>query len=234
MKTFLKPAFFSVAIVFFAGAPKGHAQFSLYYEQNSFLGDGRVSDANTLTFDSFGVGADLTAAGIGGLTLNAPGSGPLRVIDASVGIRGPLLPRSANTVLSPGGSNASLENDDLEILFASPVFYFGLDVVFDVPDASFTSVIFYDISGNVLGQNSFIPDPAFARDYQFVGGVSDSANIARVSFDEFDGSAPDDNIAYDNFLGPMVVVPEPGTLALFGIGLAGLLTAARRRNRQAR
>lgn len=212
----------------------GHAQFTLYYNQSSFLGDGRVADSSALTFDGIGIGADLTGSRLGGMTLNAPGSGPLLVIDASVGMRGPVTPRSAGTVLSPGGSNASLQDDDLEILFSSPVSYFGLDVVFDVPDASFTSVTFLDSGGNVLGRNSFIPDPAFARDYQFVGGVSDTANIASVVFDEFDGSPGDDNIAYDNFLGPMEVVPEPGTLALLGIGLAGVIVAGRNRKRQTR
>ncbi len=231
MKAFQTPLKLAIAVVALASFSPATAQVALYYDQADFLGDGRVTGADVLIFDGFGAGADLTGAMVGGMTLNAPGVSPLLVIDADAGLRGSLMPRSANTVLSPGGSNLSLENDDLEIVFAAPVQFFGLDVVFDVPDASFTSATFYDMSGAVLAQNSFIPDPNFARDYQFVGAVSDSANIARVLFDEFDPSPGDDHIAYDNFIGPAVVVPEPGGMTLLGLGLAAIVAAARRRRR---
>jgi hypothetical protein len=204
-----------------AAAALGRAQ-TLYYDRASFLGDGRIANAATgnVTFDSYAAGADLTGATISGVAFNAPGSSPLTVIAGSTGVRNAMTPSTGLNVLSPGGSNAGLEDDDLSVTFSTPVQAAGMDVVFDAPDgASFVRAYFYDAGSNLLAaSNGDIPAPNGPPGYQFVGLVADTALIARIVFDEWDGSAPDDNVAYDSlvFTTP---IPEPGAYA----ALAGLI-----------
>jgi hypothetical protein len=209
-------------------APAAEAQV-IYTSRLAFLADPAVASSSTTTihFDGFSPGTDLTNQSISGVTFGAPGSSPLQVILAATGVRNPMSPSTPLNVLSPGGSNITLEDDDLSITFATPVRAAGLDVVFDQPDgASFTSVTYFDALNAVLGTLNPIPAPSGAPGFQFVGMVSPSANIARIVFDESDGSAPDDHIAYDTltFTSP---VPEPGTLALTAVA-AGLAYCRRR------
>jgi PEP-CTERM motif len=212
-----------------------------YTDRPTFNADGRVTTTTTINFDSLAPGTDLTGSTLSGVTFNAPGSTPLQVILGSTGVRFPMSPSSGANVLSPGGSNTALENDDLELIFATAVKAAGMDVVFDVPDgASFVGVTFFDASNAVICSTGFIPSPSGAPGFQFVGCVSDSANIKRVAFDEFDGSPPDDHVAYDTLTfspaiaapPPSAGVPVPGTLLLFGLGglvAAGIRSRSKRR-----
>lgn len=199
---------------------------SLYFDRSSFNADANTGATLIEDFDGYASLTDLTNQTLSGMTLTGVNANmPLIVIEGATGVRNPMSPSTGKNLLSPGGSNAGLEDDDLNILFTTPVQAFGLDVVFDVPDgASFVSVTFRDVTGAIISQNGFIPCPSGAPGYQFVGYVSDSANIASVSFDEFDGSANDDNVGYDTLT---VSVPTPGALAL--LGMAGLTTKRRRR-----
>ena len=115
---------------------------------------------------------------------------------------------------------------------ATPVRAAGLDVVFDVPDgASYVGVSFLDAAGNLLGQDTFIPAPNGAPGYQFVGFVASGSGpgIKSIRFDEFDGSANDDNVAYDSLV--FTAIPEPASTAGVGglIGLCGVVVWRRPR-----
>lgn len=215
----------------------GKAQ-TYYTSRTAFLADGAVTTTTAIDFDTLTPGTDLTNQTLSGVTFGAPAASPLLVILGSTGVRNPMSPSTPLNVLSPGGSSTTLEDDDLSLLFATPVRAAGLDVVFDDPDGlSFVSISFFDPSNTLLFSDGFIPSPAGAPGYQFVGLVSSSANIARIVLDEFDGSPPDDHVAYDSVVfspaapAPSGAVPEPGTLTL----LAGSVLfgpALRRRRRR--
>lgn len=211
-------------------APLQAGAASLYFDRAAFMADAAVTATAAIDFDALAAGTDLTGQWIAGVAFNAPGTSPLEVMVASTGVRYGMSASSGLNVLSPGGRDAGLQNDDLELVFATPVRAAGLDVVFDAPDgASFVGVAFYDELGNVITSYGFIPAPNGAPGYQFVGAVSSTANIKRVVFDEYDDSAWDDHVAYDSVVFTAPAVPEPSTYALLALGIAGLSMAARRR-----
>lgn len=202
------------------------AGVTIYFDRAQSLADSRVSGGSLVNegFDGFSPGTDLTSSTVSGALLLAPSTSPLMVILGSAGVRNPMTPSSGLNVLSPGGSNTSLEDDDLRVDVA-PTNAMGMDVVFDVPDgASFVGVSWLDASGNVLGSNGFIPDVNGAP-FTFCGIVSDSSNVVSMRFDEFDGSANDDHVAYDSLV--YGGVPEPSTWAAMTIG--AILLMRRRR-----
>ncbi|MEW6305280.1 MAG: hypothetical protein AB1705_17530, partial [Verrucomicrobiota bacterium] len=210
-----------MAVVLFWAYPGG-AQ-TIYYDRGSFLGDGRVGATGGIDFDSIANGTDLNNQTVQGITFSAPGSSPLLVMPGSSGVRFGLSPSSGLYVLSPGGPDQNLEEDDLMLVFANPVQAFGLDVVLDVPDgASYVSASFYDELGNLLGQDGFIPAPSGAPGYQFVGMVANGAVIKQVVFDEFDPTANDDHVAYDSLVFSPAVIPEPGTMGVVVLGVVVL------------
>ncbi|MDX2117190.1 MAG: hypothetical protein SFY96_03295 [Planctomycetota bacterium] len=198
---------------------------SLYFDRAQFNADANTGATAVEGFDSYDPGSNLTGATLNGMTLTGAANMPLMVIRAADGVRNPMASTSGMNVLSPGGSNIGLEEDDLTITFATAVQAFGLDVIFDAPDgASFVGVTFRDVTGAIIASNGFIPAPNGAPGFTFVGFVSDRANIASVTFDEFDPSPLDDHVAYDSLT---VSVPTPGSLALLGIG--GMVIARRGR-----
>lgn len=198
---------------------------TMYFDRLAFNADPNTGATVVEDFDGDAPLTDLTNQTRSGMMLTSPSGSPLTVIQAGSGVRFPMNASSGANVLSPGGSDKSMQDDDFTILFTTSVQAFGLDVVFDVPDGlSFVSVTFRDAAGAVIASNGFIPCPAGLPGYMFVGYVSDSANIASVTFDEFDDSPDDDHVAYDTLT---VSVPTPGSLALIAMG--GLVMARRKR-----
>lgn len=213
----------TLALALILGAA-AHAAPTLYFDRTSFLADGRTGVVTQEGFDTFALGTDLTGTTLGLAQLQAPGSTPLEVILGATGVRFPMSPSSGPHVLSPGGSSTTLEDDDLRIVFGTPVRAAGLDVVYDAPDGlSFVGVTFRDAGGNVLASNSFIPAPGGAPGYQFAGLVDDTASIASIAFDEFDPTADDDHVAYDTLTYAAVPVPEPVAFGPLAMGLGALL-----------
>ena len=207
---------------------------TVYYDRTLFMADGAVAGGGTtdITFDSYAEGTDLTGQTVSGVTFAAPGSGPLTVLLGTTGVRYALSPSSGLSLLSPGGSNASLENDDLTITFAVPVRGAGLDVVFDVPDGgSLVNLSFYDPLDVLIAQIFPIPAPNGSPGYQFVGLVSTSANIKRIVFDEYDASPNDENVGYDSLV--FTAIPEPaGTAGVVAAFVLGAVLVRRQRRKK--
>ncbi|HEY3281573.1 MAG TPA: hypothetical protein VGN26_04815, partial [Armatimonadota bacterium] len=97
----------------------------------------------------------------------------------------------------------------------------------------FVSVTFMDKDGHTLASNGFIPSPSGAPGYGFVGCVSTTGNIKKILFNEFDDSAPDDNVAYDSivFSPGITPVPEGGSVVGLLPCLVVLPCVVRRRRR---
>jgi hypothetical protein len=210
-------------VVAFAG--QALAGGNLYFDRGLFNSDANMGATVIEDFDSDAALTDLTNQTRSGMMLTSPSGSALTVIQASTGVRFPMNASSGKNVLSPGGSDKGIEDDDFTILFTTSVQAFGLDVVFDVPDgASYVGVTFRDAAGAEIASNGFIPAPNGLPGYMFVGFVSDSANIASVTFDEFDPSPDDDHVAYDTLT---VSVPTPGALAL--LAMSGFVIARRKR-----
>lgn len=128
-------------ICLYLSVSAGYAAPIFYTDRTSFLADSRVTSTSDINFDSLTVNTDLTNQSILGVTFNAPGASPLTIIAGSTGVRNSMSPSSGANILSPGGNDPNLEDDDLSLVLNSPVEAFGLDVVFDVPDgASFVGV----------------------------------------------------------------------------------------------
>ncbi len=201
-----------------------------YTTRSSFLANPSVTSTVNINFDGYSTGTAITNQTISGATFNSPGGIPLQVIAGSTGVRYAMSPSTGANVLSPGGSNTSQQQDDLELVFSNPVKAVGLDVVFDVPDgAAYVAIYFYDASNNLIAQIApHIPAPVGAPGYQFVGLVADSAIIARVLVDEWDDSANDDHVAYDSivFTSP---VPEPISFSLIFLGCLSILWVIRKK-----
>ena len=211
---------FTIVLLTMASGP-ALADGSLYFDRAQFSADPNTGPTLIENFDSVPALTDLTNQTLSGMTLTGANANmPLIVIDGATGVRYPMSPSTQKHLLSPGGSNGDLEDDDLTITFAVPVQAFGLDVVFDAPDGlSYVSVTFRDVTGAVLASDGFIPAPNGAPGFMFVGYSSLAANIASVTFDEFDDTAMDDNVAYDTLT---VSVPAAGGLALVGVGSLAL------------
>jgi hypothetical protein len=197
---------------------------ALIYTRSTFMEDPAANTSTVIDFDTIATGTDLALQTMAGATFTALAATPLEVITGSSGVRYTMSPSTGLNVLSPGGNNPSLEDDDLQITFASPMQAAGLDVVLDDPDGySYVSVSFYGPAGELLAQNTFIPAPFGAPGYQFVGLIANPTGpwITKIVIDEYDGSANDDNIAFDSlvFATP---IPEPATVALQLLGVAAL------------
>jgi len=181
-------------------------------------------------FDLVAKGTDISGTTLNGITFDGPGA-PLIVIDAADSFSPPgfswstpankLIATSGINVLSPGGvelapgPNDLLENDDLIMTFADPVNAAGFDLLYQSKDgASYVGITLFDSGNNVLYSNGLIPvtpAPGSTGGPEFIGFVSDSVNIKKITIDDMDGNAdnPDSNIGFDTIRAPGDGTPTP-------------------------
>ena len=220
---------------------------TLHYNRDSFLTSLGGLETTSVDFDSIPAGTDITGTTINGVRFDLGNfycgghtyrcgvgpNAPLVVINSIPRVEGLGLPAtSGDQLLSPGGStidtcrDPETENDDVVLTFDTPVQAAGLDVIFKSPDeASYVGVRFLDPDGNILLDESFILSPRGAPGFQFVGLISDSANIGKIEIDEYDDNCanPDEHVGYDSIIFTSVAITatvdiDPDTLNLASKG----------------
>lgn len=204
----------------------------------------------TIDFESL-LGQNLSGQTVSGVTFLHSGTTTLDVVTAASTISllgGPthtLPATSGANVLSPGGATlpggpSVDEQDAIDLVFATPVSAFGLDILFESLDGfSLFGYTIFDQYGGVLASNSFITIPGICcSGSYFLGWVSDdpTTHIARIRFNENDSDSvnPDANVGYDTFrfFAPTSAVPEPASWAMMltGFGIAALALRRKRRS----
>lgn len=226
-------------------ATTSFGQITVYdFDTTAFTSNGGAGIA--LDFDSIADNTVIEGSTFAGATFNGPGSALTVVRGADTFTTGwpdpendnKLLPTSGDMVLSPGGKElpfeGPLQDDRISITFAAAVQSFGFDMLYQSYDfAPFSRVEIYDSSNNLLLSYNLPADSSAGGGdapggSEFYGFISATRNIGRVAIIEEDsgGAFPDSNIGIDSLR--FEAVPEPGTMAVLGLGV---VAALRRRKR---
>ena len=121
------------------------------------------------------------------------------------------------------------ETTPITFTFPSPVNAFAFDFNdFGDDDGTRPGNLQLTIPGLVTDLVIASSDGSNADDNaQFFGFIDPDASFTQIVLEN---TFFEDNVAYDNFrFGTVAAVPEPSTLALFGLGLAGIAALRRRR-----
>lgn len=185
----------------------------------------------TVTFDGFFAGQSLgtaltcpAGAALSGCVVGTP-TGPLSLASAAPDTR---IANDRAAPTSPVLSGSPTFNGPIAVLFSTPQFGVGLSGGFFNAIGG-TAITAFDVNGNVLGS---VTNTGLG--IEFLGLVTDdnTASIAGLLF-SLVGPEPAgfgiDNLRFG--VQGQVVVPEPVSLGLIGLGLIGLAAARRARRR---
>lgn len=229
----MRKLFMLVAAILCATASDTLAAFTGYTGGVTAEGNWQTAAGTTVleNFDGFASGNQIQ-------TLPALGVG-FDAIDPGLGLfPGIYLHSVANTPSAPlqlsnmpsGLPTATYRYADIE-LYVLPGYTITALGFWNGDPQGVMTITVYDAANNVLGNvSAALNIPAFnpATTMAFAGFVSD-VPIARV---HFEGATGDGWNHIDNLQtnAVRVVLPEPGTIAIFGFGLAGLAFLRRRRS----
>ena len=220
---------------------------------NNMNNPGTASGRREINWDGAGAttptssGTPLTAfTNTRGATMTTPGTGFIQAspADLATNFTNPsyattFAPFSLQRLFTPIGSNIT------DITFsvpgtngATPAFVSAFGAIFSDVDTNATTMQFFSPIGTPLGTFGAPSLPGDAR-FSFIGVQFDAGErIGRIRITtrntalgaSLDGGLVD-LVAMDDFIySEPQVVPEPGTLALFVLGLSGLVVGGRRRS----
>lgn len=163
----------------------------------------------TYDFESATLPSNLTISG--GTRTNNSGCGALCGINTTVG----------------GQFFQSLVGGSVTFNFANPVDAFGFYVTGLQTDLVQQQTITY-VDGSSVSQVINFPS-ATGGGGAFVGFIDYGQSVASVTFNATNDILTFDDLRFGNSVNDPNPVPEPTTLALFGLGLMGLASARRRK-----
>jgi len=178
-------------------------------------------------FNSLSTGTQTSPLVLSGVTFSA-GTGGFNTINTTLWPASTLFPTFVSgNALGRADTNPALPN--FTITFAAPVAQVG----FGIFDANFLGnlILAYDGGGNLLESTSpdYLVAPSLGTGADYVGFVRGAADIKRIELVAGASGGVTDALWIDNLSFSPTPVPEPGTLTLLGLGLAGLAASRRRK-----